>query len=368
MKEASVQHGFYSQCVLEMDSILTQLRWLMNANNLDSDKLQPLRWMRSIISHHVASKNIEEIIIVRRTSPAWSNRSSEVSSESSLSRQLNFTMSFLEGLELPVTHLTLHATSAFQDNALNRILEATSGKENVLLIASSIDRLTRNEEHVDQFLELKQNCNIWTMFLLTSYHSFQMPTTAQDVAEFVNVNSLEQNLSVYQEVASWFNSTQSVFRNATGKKPWVMPTVLSLESPRVLESVREDVRHSREFVTATKAPSYSRVQVPPEMMRQAAGRRGMTEGTVTAWKTTLANITQMPLDRFDMRYSNSQSSSRCLCKEANFRVARHPPACVCNCDFCQDLREKMCACHLLQRCVCTVICACQCSKLCHKSS
>ena len=274
-----------------MDSILNQLRLLMNANNLNSDKLQPLRWMRSIISHHIASKNIEEIIIVRRTSPGWSSTSSEVSSESSLSRQLTFTMTFLEGLELPVTHLTLHATSAFRNNALNRILDATSGKRNVLLLASCIDRMTRNEAHVDQFLELQQNHNIWTMFLLTSYQAFQMPTTAQEVADFVNVNSIERGLDVYQQVATWFSSTQNAFRNAAGKKPWVMPTVLSLGSPRVLESIRQDVRHACKFVTATMAPSYSRFQVPSEMIRQAAGRKGMTEETAVTWKNTLANIT-----------------------------------------------------------------------------
>ncbi|CAO3682620.1 unnamed protein product [Umbelopsis ramanniana] len=327
--ETSDQQRFYSQCVLAMDSILNQLRLLMNANNLNSDKLQPLRWMQSIISHHVASKNIEEIIIVCRTSPGRST--SEVASESSLSRQLSFTMTFLEGLGLPVTHLTLHATSAFHNNTLNRILDATSGKRNVLLLASSMDRMTRNEAHVDQFLELQQSHNIWTMFLLTSYQAFQMPTTAQEVADFVNVDSIERNLDVYQQVATWFSSDQNAFRNAAGKKPWVMPTVLSLESPRVLESILQDVRHAGRFVTATKAPSYGRAQVPSEMIRQAAGRKGMTEETAVTWKTTLASITQTPLEKFDVRYSNSQSSSRCSCKEGRLGVDRHPLTCICSC-------------------------------------
>jgi hypothetical protein len=351
-----------------MDSILHQLRLLMNANNLSSDKLQPLRWMRSIISHHVASKNIEEIIIVCRTSPGWSSTSSEVSSESSLSRQLAFTMAFLEGLELPVTPLTLHATSAFHNNTLNRILDATNGKRNVLLLASSIDRMTRNEEHVDRFLELQQNHNIWTMFLMTSYQAFQMPTTAQEVADFVNVHSIGRDLDVYQQVATWFSSTQDAFRNAAGKKPWVLPTVLSLGSPRVLESIRQDVQHACKFVTAIKAPSYSRVKVPSEMMRMAAGRKGVTEEIAATWKAALADITQMPLEKFDMLYSNSQSSSMCLCKEARLGVDRHPNSCHCDCDYCQSLRDRVCPCHLLQRCVCTIICACQCKQLCHKSS
>jgi hypothetical protein len=71
-----------------------------------------------------------------------------------------------------------------------------------------------------------------------------------------------------------------------------MLTVLLRGYPRVFESIRQDVQHACKFVTAIKAPSYSRVQVPPKMIRLAAGRKSMIEETAATWKTTLANITQ----------------------------------------------------------------------------
>jgi hypothetical protein len=103
-------------------------------------------------------------------------------------------MIFLDDdLQIPVTRLDMPNTIALQNATLGRILHTIGDKQHVLLSATSVDRFTRNEAHNERFLELQQDRNIWTRFLMTSNQSFRMLNNAQDIAGFVDMSIVGQN-------------------------------------------------------------------------------------------------------------------------------------------------------------------------------
>jgi hypothetical protein len=316
-----------------------------------------------LVRRFIISRSIRRVIILSRTSPRWNGSSSDLSSQASNSRQIEFCRSFLarldtQALGIIVTTLQLPRVSAYGRDTLDRLEQLLADQQNVLILSSSIDRVTRRVDHLE-VVESWRARNIWVMSFLWDQRRFPYPQNVGDIADYVLDASTNQRPegTILREL-----QRQEPLRMPAFGFPVTMPIVASRQ---LFPLITDVVADAQTFVSESQRTVYANVALPNNLPHQAfLETRGITPALTECWRDWLATAFRLDRAHIHVHTLNSQSSHRCLCREAARPV--HNVECDCRCAYCLAARHRLCACQLLGVCQCSVICLCQCPDICHR--
>lgn len=364
LQAVSDQQSYYDSCYFFMIRCLQDRRRAEQQGLEAHDgRYSDFQAMSQLIQQFVRRSGITKVILLARISPGWSTSNSDIASDSSLSRQINFCQIFVDSIGVEVETLILDNVGAFRDDAIDAIEARLSHQQDVLVIIPSLDRLTRRMDHLTRFRALT-NDNIWFMSLLWPHHLVHFPTIVQDISRHLGSMDIPDVLG--HQVLSWLSLQQRLLSRRL-YQCILLPTILDMSIQSIEQMIVEATSAAEQFVNSLRSQgSYRSIQVPTEMTAPSESNRGVNERMTQSWRRLISDYTGLQQDQCDIQYANSQSSHTCPCKQQLPPV--HRADCSCVCDYCKRRRMEVCPCHQLRQCVCPIICHCSCDGICHKQA
>lgn len=253
-------------------------------------KIAFIRAQRQLVTRFCIERHINRIVVVSRTSPEWSKRQNDKNCEPSLSLQEYFCHQFIDPLNInvQVEQLQINGKSAFGQQTMTRLTQHMTARENVLILASSIERLTRRQQQLLEMLTWQER-NIWVMsFLWPLRRELPYPTDTASVARFIDIVPQQlEDPQLVQDIVSGFARTIAL-RSTVYGHPVIMPMVLSDHN---LPLVGAAVSDAENFVTRNIDIVYSSTMLPPNAPRHQGTQRGISRRWEDFWQAHVSQIT-----------------------------------------------------------------------------
>ncbi|KAG2182564.1 hypothetical protein INT43_007495 [Umbelopsis isabellina] len=272
----SLQFVYYNRGCEQMAKTVNQIRYIQelqaHGNATGVWKIAFIRAQRQLVTRFCLERHITLIVIVSRTSPEWSKRQNDKNCEPSLNLQEYFCHQFVDPLNLNV-----------------QSSDTTYGRaRNILILASSFERLTRRQEQLLEMLAWQER-NIWVMsFLWPLRRELPYPTDTASVARFIDI--VPQNLEdpqLIQDIVNGFARTIAL-RSTIYGHPVVMPMVLSDHNLSLIGAAVSDAEN---FVTRNIDVVYWSTTLPQNAPRHQRTQRGVLRRWEDFWKGHISQTT-----------------------------------------------------------------------------
>ncbi|KAJ2963507.1 hypothetical protein NQZ79_g1614 [Umbelopsis isabellina] len=293
-KNVFLQYIYYNRCCEQMAKTVNQIREIQeleaNGNATVVWKIAFIRAQRQLVTRFCLERYITRIVIVSRTGPEWSKRQNDKNSEPSLSLQEHFCHQFVDQFNgnIQVEQLQINGESAFGQQTMRRLTQHIGARGDILLLASSIERLTRRQEQLLDMLTWQER-NTWVMsFLWPLRRELPYPTDPIGVARFINIAPQQlQDLQLVQDIASGFARTIAL-RSTIYGHPVVMPMVLSDHNLPIVGAAVSDAEY---FVTRNIDIMYRSTELPQNAPRYRGTQRGISRRWEDFWKAHVSQTT-----------------------------------------------------------------------------
>lgn len=241
--------------------------------------------MQQLVTAFCLQRRISRVVILTRSSPTWLYRRDDTDSNQTLRRQREFCDLFLDrnAFEVELEILEMDFLSAYTDQTLIRLNDHLHGRNDVLILTSTMDRVTRRMAHLDVLEQLRER-NIWVMSFVWPQRHFPVPANAVEVAALVDTDVVD--LPLINTIPASFHHT-TVLRAAEYGLPIIMPVVLS---QRTMPFIRATIRDAEYFVSQNNQTIYASTMLPRDAPT-SGNTRGISDNRVNYWKRYITDNT-----------------------------------------------------------------------------
>ncbi|CAM0138434.1 unnamed protein product [Umbelopsis sp. WA50703] len=281
----SRQHSFYTDTALVMTRSWNEIRELSYII-LEEARLESYHAQRHLVTDFCLRRRITDVVVLTRGSPTWLYRQDDTDSNQTLRRQREFCSLFLDrhAVQLELIVLELDFVSAYSEQTLNQLRERLDGRNDVLILASSMDRITRRMTHLDEFVQWRER-NTWVMSFIWQQRHFPVPTNAVEVAALVDADVVD--LPVTNSIVRSFEHTAELHATGYGL-PLVMPVVLT---NRTMPFIRATIADAENFVSQNNHVIYASTTLPRDAPIATGRTRGINQNWVNYWTRYITELT-----------------------------------------------------------------------------